>query len=244
MKKTFLHQALPVFFAAIGLVACSANADEAAIRKSFQEKMPEAKLDKVTKTDYNGLYEVLIQGQIVYTDAKGTFFIDGNVIDFKTGANVTEARKAELTRIDFSSLPLDLAIKAVKGNGSRKMAVFSDPDCPFCKRLENELTKVTDVTIYYFLFPIDSLHPNARDKAKAIWCSPDRLKAWNDYMLNGVQPTAATTCETPLAKIDSLGQKFRINGTPTIYFTNGHKVPGAVPAAQLDKMLSASAASK
>ena len=236
---TFLNKALLLFFAAAGLVACSANANEATIRKAFEEKFPDAKVEKVTKTEFGGLYEVLVQDQIVYTDAKGSFLLQGSLIDLKTGKNVTADRRGELTRINFDALPLDLAIKIVKGNGKRKMAIFSDPDCPFCRRLENDLTKVTDVTIYTFLYPIDSLHPQAREKSKAIWCSPDRVKAWNDYMLNNTAPTAATTCDTPLAKIGELGEKYRINGTPTIYFANGRKVPGAVPAEQLEQMLNA-----
>ncbi len=233
----FFHKTLLFFFAAAGLVACSANADEATIRKNFQEKFPEVKVDKITKTTYGGLYEIYAQDQIIYTDAKGNFLLQGNLIDLKSGLNVTADRKSDLSRIDFNALPLDLALKVVKGNGSRKIAVFSDPDCPFCHRLETELVKITDVTIYTFLYPIDALHPQAREKTKSILCSPDKIKAWNDYMLNNIQPTAATDCETPLAKLDALGEKYRITGTPTIFFTNGRKVPGAAPAEQLEKML-------
>jgi thiol:disulfide interchange protein DsbC len=235
---TFLHKAVPLFFAAAGLLACSANADEAAIRKSFQDKLPEAKVDKITKTDFGGLYEVVIQDQIIYTDAKGSFILQGSLVDLKSGTNVTADRKSELSRVNFDVLPLDLAFKVVKGNGTRKMAVFSDPDCPFCRRLEMSLGKITDVTIYYFLYPIDSLHPEAREKSKAIWCAPDRVKAWNDYMINGVTPIAAD-CENPLAKIGEFGSKYRISGTPTIFFANGRRVPGAAPTEQLEKMLSA-----
>lgn len=242
--STFNRTTLPLLFATVSLLACSANADEAAIKKTFGEKFPQAKVQKITKTDYAGLYEVLIEGQIVYTDAKGTFLLEGNLMDLKQDKDITSERKAELTKIDFNSLPFDLAIKKVKGNGKRKVAVFSDPDCPFCHRLEKELVNVNNVTIYTFLYPIDSLHSEAREKSKAIWCSTDKVKAWDDYMLNSVAPTAAPTCDNPVEKITELGKKHGINGTPTLYFVNGKKVPGAVPAAQLEKMLDAANAGK
>ncbi len=238
-RANFLTEALLCFLAAAALAAGRANADEADIRKALQDKFPEVKVEKITKTEFNGLYEVLVQDQIVYTDAKGSFLFQGSIVDLKSGKNITAERKSDLTRINFNELPLSLAIKAVKGNGKRKLVVFSDPDCPFCKRLENEFLKVTDVTVYTFLYPIDSLHPQAREKSKAIWCSADRLKAWNDYMLNNTAPKAAGNCDTPLAKIGELGEKYKISGTPTLFFANGRKVPGAVPAEQIEQMLNA-----
>lgn len=239
MRSGFLRKVLVFSFVAGSLAAGSVYADEAGIRKAFEEKFPEAKVDKITKTDFGGLYEVFVQDQVVYTDANGSFLLQGTLIDLKSGKNVTSERRSELSKINFDDLPLNLAFKTVKGNGKRKMAVFSDPDCPFCRRLENDLAKVTDVTIYTFLFPIDSLHPQAREKAKAIWCAPDRVKAWNDYMATNATPNGPTNCDTPLAKIADLGEKYKINGTPTIFFANGRKVPGAVPAEQLEQMLNA-----
>ena len=240
-RATLFHRAALCLFAAAGLLAGGAYAGEAEIRKSFQDKFPEAKVEKVTKTEFGDLYEVFVQDQLIYTDAKGSFLLQGTLVDLKSGKNVTAERKGELTRINFDDLPLNLALKIVKGNGKRKMAVFSDPDCPFCRRLENELEKVTDVTIYTFLYPIDSLHPQAREKSKAIWCAPDKIKAWNDYMLTNNAPKGPTNCDTPLAKIGELGEKYKITGTPTIFFTNGRKVPGAVPLEQLEQMLNAAA---
>jgi thiol:disulfide interchange protein DsbC len=224
----------------LALALCaSALADEAAIRKSLKERFPELSVDRVTKTPYSGLYEVFAHDEIVYTDENGTFLFQGRILDLKDGRNVTAERKSDLSRVSFDGLPLNLAIKIVKGNGKRKMAIFSDPDCPFCKRLEKELTKVTDVTIYTFLYPIESLHPEAADKAKAVWCSADRVKVWNELMLNGVTPKPPAKCDNPLDKIAELGEKYRVTGTPTIIFPNGRKVPGAVPSEELEKMLNA-----
>lgn len=241
---SFALQHIPLrafaFLAALSLCA-SALADEAAIRKAFKDKFPELNVEKVTRTPYSGLYEVFAQDQIVYTDEKGSFVVIGRLVDLKSGQDVTSERRGELSRVNFNDLPLSLAIKIVKGNGKRKMAVFSDPDCPFCKRLENELTKVTDVTIYTFLYPIDSLHPNAAEKARAVWCSSEQVKSWNDLMLNGVTPKATAKCDDPISKIAELGEKYRVTGTPTIIFSNGRKVPGAVPAEELEKMLNATA---
>ena len=214
-------------FALTSLAASIANADEAEIRKAIQDKFSEVKIQKISKTGYGGLFEVYMLDEsgkhdmIVYTDSKGSFLVEGNLIDLKQDKNITSERRAELTRVSFDALPLDLALKTVKGNGKRKMAVFSDPDCPFCKRLEGDLAKITDVTIYTFIYPIDSLHPQAREKSKAIWCAPDRVKAWNDYMQSSTTPAGPANCETPLAKIGELGEKYRINGTPTIFFANG-----------------------
>jgi thiol:disulfide interchange protein DsbC len=215
-----------------------AFANEAEIKKALEAKFPQVKVDSVTKTPYFGLYEVFMDKQLFYTDEKVTYLFLGNIIDLKTRENVTEQRLAKLTAIPFESLPLDLAIKTVRGNGSRKVAVFSDPDCPYCKRLEKELANVTDVTIYTFLYPIPSLHPNAEQKAKAVWCSQERGKAWDDLMLRGIAPTASPTCANPVEKVMALGQKHRIFGTPTLIFPDGTVVPGAVPLAQLEKMLS------
>jgi thiol:disulfide interchange protein DsbC len=144
----------------------------------------------------------------------------------------------ELTKIDFSTLPLDQAIKVVKGNGNRKIAVFSDPDCPYCKRLEkDELSKIDNVTIYTFLYPLEQLHPDAGRKARAIWCAPDRNKAWENWILNGQLPNGATECETPLDKVAALGRKLGVNSTPTIFLPNGKRVQGALPAEELEKAI-------
>ena len=226
--------------AAIALVLAAglARADEEAIRKAVQAKFPRASVQSVTKLPYLGLYEIVIENDILYTDENFEYVIDGSIIETQNGRNFTEERKRKLAAIPFDDLPLDLAFKRVKGKGERKMALFSDPDCPYCKRIEQDLAKLDNVTIYMFLFPIESLHPQAGDKAKRIWCSPDKVKAWEDYMNKGVAPTAAPTCDNPVDKLVKYGVQHRINGTPTLVFANGERVPGAINAAQIEKLLS------
>lgn len=219
-----------------------AQADEAAIRKGIESAFPKAKVESVTKTSYAGLYEVYVDGAVIYTDDKFSFFFNegGHLMDPKLKKDVTAERLEVLTRIDFNALPLDKAIKVVKGNGSRKMAVFSDPDCPFCKRLEQrEITNLDNVTIYTFLLPLENLHPNAAAKSKAIWCAPDRAKAWHDWVINNQLPKAEGTCETPLAKIAEVAQKTSVASTPTLFFADGRRIQGAYPASELEKALNA-----
>jgi thiol:disulfide interchange protein DsbC len=223
------------------LVSLGASADEAAIRKAVQAKFPNAKVQTVTKLPYLGLYEVIISNEILYADENFDYIIyEGSIIETKTDRNLTEERKRKLSMIPFEELPLDLAFKRVKGKGERKMAVFTDPDCPFCKRIEGDLAKIDNVTIYMFLYPIESLHPNAADKAKRIWCSSDRVKAWDDFMVRGVAPAAAPTCDTPVEELIQYGSKKGINATPTLVFANGDRVPGAISAQQIEKLLGAS----
>ncbi len=230
LMKTCLLLALLIF-------AGTAAADEASVRKAVQAKFPQSKIESVTKTPYFGLYEVYIAGELLYTDEKVNYFFIGNVLDAKNFRNLSEERKRKLSAIKFDTLPLDLAIKIVKGNGKRKVAIFSDPYCPFCQRLEKDMVNVTDVTIYTFLYPIESLHPGATEKAKAIWCSPDRIKAWNDFMLNRSGPEAQSSCDTPVDRILEYGRSKGINGTPTLVFGDGQVIPGAIPTAQLEQIL-------
>jgi thiol:disulfide interchange protein DsbC len=223
------------------MVSVAASADEAAIRKAAQAKFPRANIQSITKLPYLGLYELIVNGEIVYSDENFDYIIyEGNIIDIKNDRNFTEERKRKLAIIPFDDLPLEYAFKRVKGKGERKMAVFTDPDCPFCKRIEGDLAKVDNVTIYMFLFPIDSLHPNATDKAKRIWCSADRTKAWDEYMQKGVTPAAAPTCDNPVDKLVQFGSQRGINATPTLVFANGERVPGAISASQIEKLLSGS----
>jgi thiol:disulfide interchange protein DsbC len=221
------------------LIATSASANEAALKKMIEAAYPKFTVDSISKTAYAGLYEVYIGGQLIYTDEKFSFLIvDGRVVDPKSKKDMTSERLNELNKIDFASLPLDLAVKVVKGNGSRKMAVFSDPDCPFCKRLEqNELVDLTDVTIYTFLLPLDQLHPDAANKAKQIWCSPDRAKAWQDWVMQGTLPKKTNTCDVPLDKIAAVAKKYAVSSTPTIFFADGKRMTGAYPAAEIEKAL-------
>ena len=220
------------------LIAGAAFADEAAIKKSMKARFPEATVKSVTKTPYAGLYEVFMEGQLVYTDENADYLFIGNVIDAKKQRNLTEARVAKLTEVKFNTLPLDLAIKTVKGDGKRKIAVFADPDCPFCKKFETDLKSVKDITVYTFLFPIEGLHSGSTEKAKAIWCAPDRSKAWEEWITQGIAPKNSGACDTPVAKVEALAKKLFVSGTPTVFFANGRRVPGAIPAAQIEEILS------
>jgi thiol:disulfide interchange protein DsbC len=226
--------------------AAVAIADEVAIRKAIQGIYPKVKVESVAKTPYSGLYEVFIDGQIIYSDENFTYFIaDGHLVDSKTRKELTSSRLDELTKVDFDALPLDKAIKVVRGNGSRKMVVFSDPDCPYCKKLEREgLSSLTDVTIYTFLYPLEGLHPDAASKAKAIWCSQDRAKAWHDWILNGQLPKGEGTCDASLDKIAALGRKLGIASTPTLIFADGKRLRGAYPSKDIEKALDPKAGDK
>jgi thiol:disulfide interchange protein DsbC len=238
-----LIRILTVMFGMLALLAGVACADEASIRAEFLKKYPQANVESITKTPYLGLYEMLVDGEVIYTDADFNYLIVGSIIETKTKTNLTDARQREIEdkklkalAFPFDQLPFDLAIKKVKGDGSRKVAVFSDPDCPFCRRLEKDLEKVTDVTIYIFLFPIEQLHPKAPEMSRAIWCSPDRVKAWDEYMLKGIAPKSAK-CDNPVEKLVAYGQSKKINGTPTILFADGKRVPGAIPAERFQELL-------
>lgn len=216
--------------------ACYAQTDIATVKKAIAEKFPEAGSNiEVTKTTF-GWYEVYAGGRLFYTDEDVNYFFLGNIVEAKSMSNITAQRLQKLSAIKFESLPLDFAIKTVKGNGKRKVAVFSDPDCPYCKRLEKDLANVTDVTIYTFLYPIPSLHPDAARKSKAIWCAPNRQKAWDDYMLRGVL-AADKSCDSPIDEIQAVGQKYKMNGTPTLVFADGRVVPGAISTGDMETYL-------
>ena len=204
------------------------------IKHALEGRLGGVKVDTVTKTPYLGLYEVRVGTEIIYTDAKMTYIFSGNIIDAKTMQNLTQKRMNELNAIKWDDLPLDAAFKTVHGNGKRLLAVFVDPNCPYCKRFEKDLAKVDDITVYTFLFPI--LSQDSKQKAQAIWCSADKSKAWNDLMLNGKVPAAAS-CNTPIEENMQFARKNNITGTPTLVFANGERVPGAVSAEQLEKML-------
>jgi thiol:disulfide interchange protein DsbC len=222
----------------ISQLAC---ADEGGLKKKIEAAYPKFKVESVVKTPYAGLYEVFMGGQIVYTDENLSFLIaEGRLVDPKTKKDITGERLAELTKIDFNGLPLDKAIKVVKGNGARKIAVFSDVDCPFCKRLEqNELSNITDVTIYTFLYPLEQLHPNAAEKSKLIWCADDRVKAWNDWIFNNKLPASAGNCEVPLDQVGDLARKIGVASTPTIIFSDGKRMMGAQPYKAIEAAMKA-----
>ncbi|BBP02004.1 DsbC family protein [Sulfuriferula nivalis] len=219
------------------LLACTANADQASIKSVLSEKFPNADISSITKTPYSGLYEVIIDGQIVYTDENATYVFLGSVVDIKSKRNLTNERMAKLNAIKIDELPFEQAIKFVKGNGSRKLVVFSDPQCPFCKKFEQELTKVDNITIYLFPYPIASLHPQSTAEAKAIWCAPDKNAAWQNALLKNTAPKNSGDCKNPVDANIALGNKLHITGTPTLIFANGERVPGMVPAEKLEQLL-------
>ncbi len=232
-----------VGFTLLSVLTSLALADEMSVKKAVEAAYPKFKVESVSKTPYAGLYEVFMGGQIIYTDEKMTFLIaEGRLVDPKTKKDITGERMEELTKIDFNSLPLEQAIKIVKGNGSRKLVVFSDVDCPYCKRLEqNELTNITDVTIYTFLYPIEQLHPDAASKSKLIWCANNRVKAWEDWIFNNQLPKSAGTCEVPLEKIGQLAKKIGVTSTPTLIFSDGKRMLGAQPYKEIERAMIAAA---
>ena len=232
-------QKLLLPLAATALLAVSfsqpARADEAAVRKAIESKLG-VKVSSVAKSGYLGLYEVYAEGQIVYTDEKVTAIVGGPLFDAKTMKNVTSERMQKLTAIKFSDLPLDLAVKQVRGNGKRIIASFEDPNCGFCKKLAKELQKLDNVTIYTFLYPI--LSPDSLEKSNRIWCSANKAKSWNDWMLDSKEPEGRSDCDTTaVRRTVELGHQLGINGTPTLFFIDGERIPGAVPLAQIEKKL-------
>lgn len=212
-------------------------ADEADIRKGVEAKLG-TKVESVTKSGYMGLYEVYADGNIFYTDEKVTaILLGGQLIDSKSMKNVTEERMRKLAAIKFSELPLERAIKQVRGDGKRVLATFEDPNCGYCKRLAKDLLKLENVTVYTFLYPI--LSEDSVRKSKQIWCSPDRAKAWNDWMLEGKTPTGKEDCDTTaVGKNQEFGRKLNISGTPTMFFGDGERIPGALPLARIEQKLS------
>ena len=206
------------------------------IKAELKKQIPEATVDVIRKVPYGGLYEVVVGSEIFYTDEKASYLLLGSIVDMKTRENVTEARMRQLNKIDFASLPFENAIKIVRGNGTRKVAMFADPNCGYCKRFERDLIGVNDITVYVFLYPI--LAPDSVTKSKAVWCAPDRGKAWLDYMVRDMALPTDTSCTS--AQVDknlAFGKSKRITGTPTMFFENGERVPGAISLMDFEKRL-------
>ncbi len=226
--------------ATVAVAALVAQADEASIRKNLAERIPQLKqIDEVNKTAVPGLYEIRVNGtEIFYVDADANHLIQGNLIDTKQKRNLTEERIEKLTMVAFDSLPMKDAFTIVRGNGKRKLAVFEDPNCGYCKRFERDLQKVDNVTISMFLYPI--LSADSTEKSKNVWCAKDKGKAWQDLMVRdqAVPPAGAPGCDTSaIARNLELGKKYKITGTPTLIFTDGSRVPGAISTAQVEKYL-------
>jgi thiol:disulfide interchange protein DsbC len=209
------------------------------VEKRLRERYPSTKITEVREGAIKGLYEVVMGRNVAYTDESGRYMIFGHLYDMKEQKDLTAQRLDEINKIDVSTLPLADAIKTVKGNGSRTLYVFSDPDCPFCRRLEREtMQKLDNVTIYTFLYPLDGLHPDSKRKAETIWCAKDRAKAWGDFMTSGKLPDGRTQCNNPIERNIRLASSLGINGTPTIIMSDGAMVPGFVPAPELEQRLS------
>ena len=216
----------------------SAAAQEATIRKNLAERIPQLQaIDEVSKSPMAGLYEVRVNGtEIYYTDAEANFLVQGSLIDTKQRRNLTEERVDKLTAINFEALPFKDAFTIVRGNGKRRLAVFQDPNCGYCKRFERDLQKLNHVTIHMFLYPI--LSADSNEKSKNIWCAKDRVKAWQDWMVRDQAPVAANCDASAIARNIDIGRKFKITGTPTLVFVDGSRVPGAISVAEVEKHLS------
>lgn len=229
---------LKTLLASILALAClSAMAQEATIRKNIAERLPQLKqIDEISATPVPGLYELRVNGaEIFYTDIEANYLIEGHLIDLRQRRNLTEERVAKLTALNFDALPLKDAFTIVRGNGKRKLAVFEDPNCGYCKRFERDLEKVNNVTVHTFLYPV--LGPDSGEKSKHIWCAKDKGKAWQDWMLREQLPANASCDVSAIARNVELGRKHKITGTPTLIFADGSRVPGAINAQQVEQYL-------
>lgn len=224
-------------------IGCSANKTSPVsvdvVKRAFQQHFPDQTVLGVSQTPLPGIYEVVVKGRkIVYVDQTAEYLILGNLIDIKNKVNLTEKKEKELAHVDWKTLPLEWAIKEVRGNGKRQLAVFTDPDCPYCKRLERDsLSGLTDITIYTFLYPLNQLHPDALHKSKQIWCAKDRLAAWAAFMRDDKSLTGPANCKNPLEKIQKLGSELGIIATPALIFSNGDIETGAWPRNLLEERL-------
>jgi thiol:disulfide interchange protein DsbC len=235
-KKYFQVLAI-TFLATIGASAVHAQSGvEQKVKSELQKQLGErAQISAVRSTPVPGLYEIVIGNDVLYADATARYLIQGEIVDLKTGTNLTEQRSHDLNRIKWSDLPLNDAIKVVRGKGSRQIAVFADPNCGFCKKLEKSFQQLDNVTIYTFLVPL--LSADSATKSKQIWCAADRNKAWNAWMLENQTPTGPGDCGTPLDRNASLAKKLGVAGTPAMFFVDGSRIAGAVPLAQIEKKL-------
>ena len=223
------------------LLASSATAaeqaGEAEVRKAFQARYPGIAVESVARTPMPGIFEIYANGIVLYADDKVNYLIaEGRLVDARTRTDLTAERLRKLQAIPFDALPLNQSFRVVRGNGKRKLAYFADPNCGYCKRFEQELLNVNDITVHVFLYPI--LSPDSVEKARAVWCSKDRARAWIDWMQKNVVPTAASSCDTtPIDKLMEYGQQKGISATPTLIFADGSRMPGMIPAAELNKLL-------
>jgi thiol:disulfide interchange protein DsbC len=236
MQPSFRHL-MAAALCALSLTSAWAQGQEATIRKNLSERIPQIpKIEEINRTPLPGIYELrLSTNEIYYSDAEGNFLIQGNLIDTKSKRNLTEEREAKLSAIDFNALPFKDAITIVHGNGKRKLAVFEDPNCGYCKRFERDLAKVDNVTIYLFLFPV--LGPSSVDKSRNVWCAKDPATTWKDMMMRDQSPANAQCNTAAIERNLDFGRKYKITGTPTLVAPDGTRVPGAIPTAQIEKLL-------
>jgi len=224
------------------LAQASTAPELTSLGERLQALYPSTRFGEIRPTPWPGVFEVAMGANVAYVDASGQYFLFGHLYDMKAQRDLSAERKDTLARVDFSALPLADAIKDVRGRGSRALAIFSDPDCPHCRRLEAELKGLSDVTIHTFLMPIASLHPQARAKAVAVWCAKDRLGAWQALMIRD-QPPPAADCAHPVDRNVALAERLGVTGTPTLIATDGRVLPGAASAEQIQAWLSRSTVS-
>ena len=228
----------------VALLAASSYAGDApadvakSIAANLKQRYPATRIDQVVPSPLPGLYEVVMGLNVAFSDAEGRYFIFGHLYDMQTQRDLTAERKESLAKIDWSALPLENSIRFINGKGERVLAVFSDPDCPYCKKVEAELAKLANVTIYLFPFPLQSLHPNAVAKSTAIWCAKDRAQAWRDALTGG-KLVGKGDCENPIAANVALAERLGINGTPTLIARDGRLLPGAASADRISAWLDA-----
>ena len=218
---------------------CAAQTNAHTVSDRLKSLYPATQFGPVSTTPWEGVFEVAMGSSLVYVDGSGQFFLFGHFYDMKAQRDLTAERRDQLTRIDFAALPLSDAVKEVRGSGARTFAIFSDPDCPYCRKLEAEIKSLTDVTIYTFLMPIASLHPEARHKAIAVWCAPDRVEAWHALMWHD-ETLRGGDCAHPVDRNVVLGERLGISGTPTLITINGHVLAGAASAEQIEAWLARS----
>jgi thiol:disulfide interchange protein DsbC len=222
--------------ATLAASASITTADENAVRTTLQHIFPEQNVQSLQPSPVAGVFEAVIDGRAYYVSADGRYVLGGPLVDVQNRVNLSEARLEKINAIPWDSLPLELAVKRTKGAGTRRVAIFEDPDCPYCKELEQTLREVDDITVYVLLFPIDELHPQAAEKSRAVWCATDRAKAWDEVMRTGVAPPAPP-CQDPLATIGEFARRHRISGTPTLILADGRRLVGAVPRERLEAEL-------
>jgi thiol:disulfide interchange protein DsbC len=229
----------------LAFLAAHAAANEAVIRKALEPKVG-ATIEGIQPAPVPGLFEVRLRTasgpQILYTDAAGTYLIDGSIYHLASGKDLTAERMRKLTAIRFDALPLDQAVKIQRGNGRRVLAMFSDPYCPYCQKFEQTLLKVDDVVVYVFMYPV--IRPQNADHSKAVWCSPDRAKAWLELAIQHKRPAASVECDNPVEKNLGLGRFLGINSTPTLILANGERIAGGMSLKDLVEALDEAAKTK